>query len=173
MVCWDSKVHNFASSLFLLLLIITSGLLAQIRWSVYLSKSYRSLCVSLSRTDLGFCIYHLFVWWNLNFLHKSQGIHWKLCKKFKFDHIIIIIIIIIILHFKSFSYQCQLMVFHWSLCDNNSPQVSRTLLSMLADLNNTVVRMLSSSLLISESSTPCPNSLVTVPSAPVIIIIVI
>ena len=32
-VSWDSKIHNFASSLFLLI-IIKSGLLAEIRWSV-------------------------------------------------------------------------------------------------------------------------------------------
>ena len=31
------------------------------------------------------------------------------------------------------------MVFHWSLRDNKSPQVSRTLLSILADFSNTVV----------------------------------
>ena len=35
-----------------------------------MSKSPRSLCVSFSRT--GWCIYHLFIWWNLNFLHISQ-----------------------------------------------------------------------------------------------------
>ena len=43
-VNWDSKVHNFASSLFLLI-IIRSGLLAEIRWSICMSKSQRSLCV--------------------------------------------------------------------------------------------------------------------------------
>ena len=31
------------------------------------------------------------------------------------------------------------MVFHWSLCDGKSPQVSWTLLSILADLNNAIV----------------------------------
>ena len=46
-----------------------SSLLAEIRWSVCMSKSHRSLCVSLSRTDAG-----LFVWSNLNFLHNSQWI---------------------------------------------------------------------------------------------------
>ena len=71
----DCKVNNFANSLFLLLLvIIRSGILAEIRWSVCMSKSHRSLCVSFSRTGAGFCIYHLFVWSNLNFLHISQWI---------------------------------------------------------------------------------------------------
>ena len=31
------------------------------------------------------------------------------------------------------------MVFHWSLCDSKSPQVSRAFLSILADLNIAVV----------------------------------
>ena len=57
----DSKVDNFANSLFFfLLIIIRSGLLAEIRWSVYMSKSCRSLCVSFSRTDAGLYIYYLF-----------------------------------------------------------------------------------------------------------------
>ena len=73
MVSRDSKVVNFASFLFLLLIIIRSGLLAEIRWSVCMLKSYRSLCVSFSRTGAGLCIYFLFVWSNLNFLYIS---HW-------------------------------------------------------------------------------------------------
>ena len=60
--------------LFLLLIIIRSGLLARIRWSVCMLKSHRSLCKSFSRTGAGLCIYHLFVWSNLNFLHISQWI---------------------------------------------------------------------------------------------------
>ena len=63
--CWFS---------FFLLIIIRSGLLAEIRWSVCISKSHRSLCVSFSRTGAGLCIYHLLVWSNLNFLHISQWI---------------------------------------------------------------------------------------------------
>ena len=59
---------------FFFLIIIRSGHLAKIRWSVYMSKSYRSLCVSFSRTDVRFCIYHLFVWSNFIFLHISQWI---------------------------------------------------------------------------------------------------
>ena len=69
----DSKVDNFASSLFLLI-IIKSGLLAEIRWSVCMPKSPRGLCVSFSRTGTGLCIYHLFVWSNLYFLHISRWI---------------------------------------------------------------------------------------------------
>ena len=73
MVRRDSKVDNFTNFIFFfLLIIIRSGLLAGIRWSVCISKSRRSLCVSFSRTGAGLCIYHLFVWLNWNFLHISQ-----------------------------------------------------------------------------------------------------
>ena len=57
-----------------MLIIMRSGLLAGIRWSVCMLKSHRSLCVSFSRTGAGLCIYHLLVWSNLNFLHISQWI---------------------------------------------------------------------------------------------------
>ena len=57
-----------------LLIIIKSGLLAGIRRSVCMLKSHRCLCVVFSRTGAGFCIYHLLVWLNLNFLHISQWI---------------------------------------------------------------------------------------------------
>ena len=72
MVSRDSKVDYFASSLFFI--IIRSGLLAEIRWSLCTLKSHRSLCESFSRTSAGFCIYHLFVSLNWNFLHISQWI---------------------------------------------------------------------------------------------------
>ena len=68
-----SKVDNFASSLFLLI-IIRSGLLAESKGSLCMSKSHRCLCVSFSRTGAGLCLYHLFGWSNLNFLHISQWI---------------------------------------------------------------------------------------------------
>ena len=58
----------------LLIIIIRFGLLAEIRWSVCMSKSHRSLCVLFSKTVAGLCIYHLFVWSNLNCLHISQWI---------------------------------------------------------------------------------------------------
>ena len=46
------------------------------------------------------------------------------------------------------------MVFHWRLSDSKSSQVSRTLLSILADLNNIVVMIVSTRPLISKSSSP-------------------
>ena len=54
------------------------------------------------------------------------------------------------------------MVFHWSLSDSESPQVSRFIFSILADLNNAVVWMVSTCHLNSKSSCPIINPLVTV-----------
>ena len=64
------------------------------------------------------------------------------------------------------------MVFHWSLSDRMPPQVSRTLLSILADLSYAVVWMVSTRTLISNFSILCTNHLVTVPRVPIIIGIV-
>ena len=72
--------------------------------------------------------------------------------------IIIIIIIILLLSL--------MMVFHWSLRDRESPQVSRSLLSILVDLNNDVFWMVSSYPLIYKPSSPFSNPLRIAPSAP-------
>ena len=61
------------------------------------------------------------------------------------------------------------MVFHWSLSDSKSPQVSRTLLSILAVLSNAVVWIVSSRPPTSKSSRPFNNPLVIVPKAPITI----
>ena len=61
------------------------------------------------------------------------------------------------------------MVFHWSLSDCKSPQISRSFLSILANLNNAVVWMVSTHPLISKSSSPYTNPFVTVPSATITI----
>ena len=59
------------------------------------------------------------------------------------------------------------MVFHWSLSDSKSPQVSRPLLSILAILNNVVVWMVSTRPPTSKSSSPLSNPIVTFPKAPI------
>ena len=75
MVRRDGRVDNFASSLFFFLLIIMrSGLLDGIRWSICMLMSHRSLCESFSRTGAGLYEYHLLVWSNINFLYISQWI---------------------------------------------------------------------------------------------------
>ena len=74
----DNKVHYSVGSLlffsffFFLVAITWSGHLAEIRCSVCISKSLGNLCVSFSRTDFGFWVYHLLVWSNLNFFYNSQ-----------------------------------------------------------------------------------------------------
>ena len=65
------------------------------------------------------------------------------------------------------------MFFHWSLSDSKSPQVSRTLLSILAVLCNVVVWMVSTRPPTSKSSSPSSNPLVTVPKASITIGIIV
>ena len=73
-LCSAGTAKSTILPIFLLLIIIKSGLLAEIRWSVCMSKSLRSLCVSFSRTGARLCIYHLLAWSNLNFGIISQWI---------------------------------------------------------------------------------------------------
>ena len=61
------------------------------------------------------------------------------------------------------------MVFHWGLSDSKSPQVSRTLLSILAVFNKAVVWMVSTRPPTSKSSRHFNNPLVTVSKAPITI----
>ena len=57
------------------------------------------------------------------------------------------------------------MVFSWSLSDRQSPQASRTLLSILSDLIIVVLWIVSTCTIISKSSSSKINPLVTVESA--------
>ena len=61
------------------------------------------------------------------------------------------------------------MVFHWSLSDSKSPQVSRTRLRILSVLSNAVVWIVSTRPPTSKSSRPFNNPLVIVPKAPITI----
>ena len=74
-------------------------------------------------------------------------------------------IIIFILLLARFSHQRSLMVFHWISSDSTSSQVSRTLLSILANLNTAVVWMVSSRPPILNSSCPLPKPLEIILSA--------
>ena len=52
------------------------------------------------------------------------------------------------------------MVFHWSLSESKSPQVSRTILSILSDRNNELVWMVSTRPVLSNFSSLYTNSFV-------------
>ena len=54
----------------------------------------------------------------------------------------------------SFSHQRKVMVLHWSQNDRKSFQFSRTLLSILANLKNAIILMVSIHPLIFNSSRP-------------------
>ena len=72
--CWVRQENRQLCKFFFSIIIIRCGLLTEIRWSVCMSKSHWSLCVSFSWTDAGLWIYHLFVWLNLNSFNISQWI---------------------------------------------------------------------------------------------------
>ena len=63
--------------------------------------------------------------------------------------------------------------FHWSLGDSKSPQVSRTLLSILTVLHNALVWIVSTWPPIFKSSRPFNNPLVTVPKSSITIDIIV
>ena len=60
------------------------------------------------------------------------------------------------------------MVFHWSLSESESPQVSRTLLSIVADLSNAVVWAVLARPPIWNSYSTLTKPLKTIPSGPII-----
>ena len=65
------------------------------------------------------------------------------------------------------------MIIRWILSDRKSPQLSRTLLSILAVLNNAVVWMVYTRPPTSKYFSAFSNSLVTVPNAPFTIVIIV
>ena len=69
-----TKSINRQILFFVLLIVTRAGLLTEIRLSVCISKSQRSLCVSFSKTNSWLCKCHFFVWSKLNFLHNYQWI---------------------------------------------------------------------------------------------------
>ena len=65
------------------------------------------------------------------------------------------------------------MDFHWRLSDSKSPQVSRTLLSILPVFNSAAVWTVSARPPTSKSSNPFSNPLVNVPNTPITIGIIV
>ena len=81
----------------------------------------------------------------------------------------IIIITDIIIYSLEFSHQRKQMVFDWRLSDSKSPQISRSLLSILTVFNNAVVWMVYARSPTSKSSGLFNNLLLTMPKAPITI----
>ena len=69
-----SKVHNSAGSHFLCRLSLGLVFLLELN-DQFITQNSREFCVSFSRTDSGFFIYHLVVRSNFNFLYNSQYPH--------------------------------------------------------------------------------------------------
>ena len=97
-----------------------SGLLAEIRWSVCISKSQRTLCISFSRMEFGLCIHNLLVWTIFIFLHNSQWItfstQWclvlySLCASLLYSLIMQLIISSLSLHNLHMLFCCVLLIF--------------------------------------------------------------
>ena len=76
------------------------------------------------------------------------------------------LIIILLTHCDFFS-SAFAGSFHWSLSDITSPQVYRTLLSILVDLNNTAGWRVSARPLMYQASSPISNPVGTVSNAPI------
>ena len=72
-------------------------------------------------------------------------------------------------YFRVFNISVSQWFFHWSLSDSKSPQVSRSLLSILSVFNNAVLWMVSTRPPTCKSYRPFNNPLVTVPKAPITI----
>ena len=81
------------------------------------------------------------------------------------DHLSYPVVLLWLFTLASFSHQCELVSFYWSLSDCHSPQVSRTLLSILADLNNALFGIVSACPPFSNSSSPLTKPLRIVLSA--------
>ena len=83
------------------------------------------------------------------------------------------LLLILLLFTQSFSHQRKLMLFHWGFSESKSPQVSRTLLGILAVLNNAVVWMVFTRPPNFKSPSPFNNPLMTLPNAPITIGIIV
>ena len=137
------------------------------------------LCVSFSETEFGICIYHLVVRLDFNLLPNSNWTPFPCVSSLVFcyyctsllDSLITWLIVSslspsnLYIPFSCLLESFPICVCWWSfteVCDSRSLLVSRTLLSILADLNNVAVWMVSTRPLISKSSRPFSNPLVTV-----------
>ena len=85
--------------------------------------------------------------------------------------LLLLLLLLLLSPFKSF-ISASADGLSWSLSEIKSPQVSRTVLSILSVLENVVVWMVSTRPPTSYSSNPFSNPLVTVPKAPITISVI-
>ena len=113
---------KFCKFSFFFFIIIRSGCLAEIWWSICISKSQKSLSVSFSRTNSGLCIYLLFIWSNFKFLLSSKWI--------TFPTLVLCSLILFLCLFVVFAYYVWLIVS--SLSPYNSHLLFCCVLSIIA-----------------------------------------
>ena len=124
---------------------ITIGIIIAFMFHSFISSLARSRYLSLRSLSFNF------IWW-------STGTVWATISLFYL--------------FESFSHE-RWMVFHCGRNNSKFPQVSRSLLSILAVFNIAVVWTVSTRPPTSRSSSPFSNPLVTVPKAPITIGIIV
>ena len=119
-ILWSAgKAKSTISQILFFLLIIGSGLLVGIKWSVCMLKSHRSLCVSFSRTGAGLCIHHLLVWPNFNFLHISQWITLPTKSCLALYSLLLLILLLLLLHSQQvFHNSYNWLIFYRNLIDS-------------------------------------------------------
>ena len=83
---------------------------------------------------------------------------------------LLLLLLLLLLLFSPLGFfTSELMVFHWSLSDSKSPQVSRTRLRILAVLSNAIIWIVSTRPPTSKSSRPFNNPLLIVLKVPITI----
>ena len=143
----DSKFHNSASSLFLLII------MTRTRWSACMFKFHRIFCVSFSWIYIGLC--SPFV----------RMVKFQFLSQLPMDYIAHPVVYYYY-YYYTLRFSPISVVDGLSLKFDSHP-VSRTLLSILAVLNNAVVCIAYTRPLISKSSCPFTKHLITVPKAPI------
>ena len=92
---------------------------------------------------------------------------------FFFFLLLLLLLLLLFIPWEFFTTSALTDGSHWCLNDSKSPQVSRTLLTIQADLNNAIVWMVSTLPFISKSSSLFINPLVTVPKIPITVGIIV
>ena len=163
-VCRGSKIYNSASCIFFVVVVDDYYKI----WSSgrdYMIRLYHKLLL----VSLRFILQERFWVVHIPFVYMVK---FKFLAHFPVDplsHPVLSSLTLLLLSFGSFSHQCYLMVFHWCPSDSKSPQVSRALLSILANLNDAEVWIVLTRPLISTSSSFITNLLAAIPSTPITI----